>query len=80
MFSRDLILEGVRPADVIALRHILGGEALVSESMISRLAAKGWLEVQGGIPLITLTGGTLLHSDGTGYGATPEARVRGSRT
>ncbi len=60
MFSRDLILEGVRPADILALRQVRKGGVL-NEDTIRRLEAKGWIEAPGGIALITLTGGTLLQ-------------------
>lgn len=61
MFSRDLVLEGVRPADIIALRQLRDGDNTLSEDTIRRLEAKGWVEAPGGVPLITLTGGTLLQ-------------------
>lgn len=60
MFPRDLVLEGVRPADVATLRQLRAGTAPLDDDRMQRLVAKGWLEMPGGVPLITLTGGTLL--------------------
>ena len=60
MFPRDLVLEGVRPTDIVALRQLRAGHPKVDEDCMRRLEAKGWIELPGGVPLVTLTGGTLL--------------------
>jgi hypothetical protein len=60
MFPRDLILEGVRPTDVSALQRIRQGGGTLDDREVRRLEAKGWVDVLRGIPLITLTGATLL--------------------
>lgn len=55
---QDVILEGLRPGELAALRDIDHGRG--SMRPMDGLAAKGWLEVVAGVPLITLTGRALL--------------------
>lgn len=55
---QDVILEGVQPGELKSLRDIDHGQASVRS--LDGLAAKGWLEVVGGVTLITLTGRALL--------------------
>lgn len=55
---QDVILEGLRPGELNILREIDHGSASIRS--FDGLAAKGWLDVVGGVPLITLTGRTLL--------------------
>jgi hypothetical protein len=61
MLNKDLVLEGVRPSDVAALRQVRAGDLSVDPERMRRLEAKGWIDTPGGVPLITLTGGTLLQ-------------------
>ena len=58
--QNDVILEGVKPAEVERLRELAEGAVLSSPGQLMPLAAKGWIDVIEGIPLITLTGLTLL--------------------
>lgn len=64
----DVILEGLRPGELAALRDIDDGRGSVRP--MDGLAAKGWLEVVAGVPLITLTGRALL--DRYQFSARPE--------
>ena len=66
MFPRDFVLEGVRPTDVSALRQLRQGDASVSYDSVRRLEAKGWIDLPGGVPLITLTGSAVLDSRSDG--------------
>lgn len=59
----DIILEGVRPAELVHLRALdegRGDSALAAQ--LRPLEAKGWVETVSGVPLITLTGRTLLDN------------------
>ena len=60
MFPKDLVLEGIRPADIVALRRLRQGDLTVSDNNVRRLEAKGWVDLPSGVPLITLTGGAVL--------------------
>jgi ribosomal protein S19E (S16A) len=56
----DVILEGVRPAEIEHLRALAAGNPPPRQSFLTPLEDKGWVETVAGIPLITLTGRTLL--------------------
>lgn len=56
----DLILEGVNASEVASLRALAAGEPLPAQRDIAPLHAKGWVDVIGNEPIITLTGRTLL--------------------
>lgn len=56
----DVILEGVRAAELACLNALARGEALSRRSDVAPLYAKGWVELAGDQPIITLTGRTLL--------------------
>jgi hypothetical protein len=58
---RDAILEGVKPHDVRQLRLLAEDRPGGSAESLERLEAKGWVEVVGGVHLITLTGRALLE-------------------
>lgn len=55
----DVILEGVRPTELARLRELAAG-GIAQAGQLHPLAAKGWIDLVGGVPLITLTGRTLL--------------------
>lgn len=54
----DRILEGVRPSELAHLQALAAGR--VTPDHLRPLEDKGWVETVAGIPLITLTGRTLL--------------------
>lgn len=59
----DIILEGVRPAELAHLRALADGRVGgVEGSHLRSLEDKGWVETVSGTALITLTGRTLLDS------------------
>ncbi len=60
MVHRDEILEGVAGAELPALRSIAEGRPF-AVAALARLQAKGWVDVVNGVPLITLTGRTLIE-------------------
>ena len=58
----DVILEGVKLAELENLRALDAGR---SPQFLQPLEDKGWVETVAGIPLITLTGRTLLDRRAT---------------
>ena len=58
----DIILEGVRPAELAQLQALALGHGSEGGLQLSPLEAKGWVETVGGVPLITLTGRALLDT------------------
>ena len=54
----DRILEGVLPSELAQLQALAAGKAM--REPLRPLEDKGWVETVAGIPLITLTGRTLL--------------------
>lgn len=64
MNVRDVILEGVRPAELEHLRELDAGRSPLGQAFLRPLEDKGWIETFSGTALITLTGRTLL--DGAG--------------
>lgn len=56
----DRILEGVKAAELVSLSAIARGEVAVRSGDLAPLFAKGWVELAGDQPIITLTGRTLL--------------------
>lgn len=66
--QEDRILEGVKAAELMSLNAIARGELAVRNCDLAGLSAKGWVELAGDQPIITLTGRTLLDH--------PPARLR----
>ena len=57
----DMILEGVRPADMASLRALAQEGVVPARAHIAQLHAKGWIDLVNDEPIITLTGRTLLE-------------------
>ncbi len=64
--QEDMILEGVKAVELASLSALARGEALSGGSDMAPLCAKGWVELAGDQPIITLTGRTLLDHPPTG--------------
>jgi len=62
----DVILEGVRAVELASLSALARGEPVSKGSDMVPLYAKGWVELAGDQPIITLTGRTLLDHPPTG--------------
>lgn len=60
-YRTDAILEGVRVDEMLVLRALAEGQAPASRDGIDPLRDKGWIEMAGDVPLITLTGRALLE-------------------
>lgn len=57
----DMILEGVRAAELASLSALARGEPMSRRNDMAPLYAKGWIELVGNEPIITLTGRALLE-------------------
>jgi hypothetical protein len=57
----DVILEGVRAAELASLSALARGEPTGRHTEMAPLYAKGWVELVGNEPVITLTGRALLE-------------------
>jgi hypothetical protein len=63
VFPRDIVLEGVRPADVEALASLSADPAHpLDSSVLRRLEAKGWVDTYGEINIVTVVGRVLLDA------------------
>jgi hypothetical protein len=63
MSFRDVVLEGVRPAEVEALSRLSTNPDYRPDShVLRRLAAKGWIESYGDANVLTLQGRTVIDS------------------
>ncbi|UYN98229.1 MAG: hypothetical protein KIT02_09595 [Devosia sp.] len=62
MMRRDAVLEGVKPGDLAGLQRLALGRDRVRDDDLAGLVAKGWVELAGGMALITLAGRTLLEA------------------
>lgn len=63
MSFRDVVLEGVRPAEVEALSRLCADpDYRPYSSLLRRLAAKGWVECYGDAHLLTLQGRTVVEA------------------
>lgn len=63
MSFRDVVLEGVRPAEVEALSRLCTDPDYRPDSaLLRRLTAKGWVESYGDANLVTLQGRTLVQA------------------
>lgn len=60
MRQGDAILEGVKPTEMACLKALAAGGTLETQLLVAALEAKGWVEMVGGVPIITLTGRALL--------------------
>lgn len=62
----DMILEGVKAAELASLSALARGGIGAKGIDMVPLCAKGWVELAGDQPIITLTGRTLLDHPPTG--------------
>lgn len=57
----DRILEGVQASELASLRALAEGGLVPEKRDIVPLHAKGWVDMLGDVPVITITGRTLLE-------------------
>lgn len=57
----DRILEGVHASELASLRALAEGGHMPARRDIAPLHAKGWVDMLGDVPVITITGRTLLE-------------------
>jgi ribosomal protein S19E (S16A) len=63
MSSRDVVLEGARPAEIEALFHLSANPGLVPPpEILRRLEAKGWIDSFNDTHVLTVAGRTLLDA------------------
>lgn len=58
---RDLVLEGIKPEDIKALEAVARGKRPTLMAAL-RLRAKGWVDMAGGMYLLTITGRAVLDA------------------
>jgi hypothetical protein len=63
----DRILEGVQASEVASLQALAEGGLMPARRDIASLHAKGWVDMLGNVPVITITGRTLLDASKVGF-------------